>query len=332
MRGEEVVLGELRELVFMLERSGLPERRADAAALLAASRARLEGLPGAPTRPRPRATPRRPLRPRPRTRIASKLGLLVVDAAAVACAMFGLVGLAAGTAAPEHAAAAMLAAMFIALLRSRAARQAAAEAGFHLQYHLRWAWLWLAEAFSDQAAARLDALLHGREVMWGWRQHRRGLLHRPTMADVQDFLASAYAQAAAQRFREMLGAATGATGQRHAAARPRQPSVRAPFLLPRFEALALSGALWEEPDGEPAAPRPDLPPLPPATVVAGPSEADQQRAVDIRDLIRRKRDEINTAHGWRLKTPAEIAQRDAHLATLRADIRGLEAELKSMGL
>jgi hypothetical protein len=322
MRGEDRVLMELRQLVGMLEQSGLAERRPDAAALLAASRARL-AMSQAPRRPRP------PPRGRPRGRIGAKLGLLLLDAVAVAALVFGAVGLAAGNAEPLPAVAALAVALAIAFLRLPALREAAAEAGFHLLYHVRWAWLWLAEAFSDNAALRLDALLYGREVMWAWRQHARSLLHRPSVADVEAFLAAAYAQPAAAQFRAMLTAAPGAGGLRDARARVRQPSVRGAFLLPRFEALALSGALWAEEDAAPPPPAARVT-LPPATILEPESPERTQRRADLRDLIRRKRDEINVEHGWRLKTPAEIAQRDAHLEQLRNDIRALEAELKAM--
>lgn len=56
-----------------------------------------------------------------------------------------------------------------------------------------------------------------------------------------------------------------------------------------------------------------------------------QRRSDLRELIRRKRQDITTAYGWKLKTSAEIAQRDTYLQELRAEIATLEQELAALG-
>jgi predicted aminopeptidase len=56
----------------------------------------------------------------------------------------------------------------------------------------------------------------------------------------------------------------------------------------------------------------------------------ESRRAELRDLIRRKRQDITTAHNWKLKTAAEIAQRDAYLDGLRGEIAALEKELAEL--
>ncbi len=301
---------ELRRLVTLLEQSGMGAR-ADVAALIDASRPLLSGMP--PRAPRGRA----------RAKLGALFGLLM-DAAALTAAMAAAMSMLLMAEADALPLVVLLAAAAWGLARSPETRALIAGSGFWLRYHLRWAWLWLAEAFSPAAQAKLDALLYGREVMWAWRSHRRTLPHRPTPPDVEAFLAATYGPQAQAQWRVLL--AEPAWTLRGGSAPP-HPSLRWSFLIPRFEALAAAGALW----APPAAPTVAAPPpLPPA--IALPAEPPEwaQRRIDLRDLIKRKREEINTAHGWKLKTPAEIAQRDLHLATLRDELRAMEAELAAM--
>jgi len=300
---------ELRRLISLLEHSGLAARRPDVAALIDASRSRLSagGMPPRQPRGRPRAK-------------AGALLLVLIDALMLGGAVASLASLVLSP--PEPLPALLLAAALLwGLLRSAAARAVIAGSGFWLRYHLRWAWLWLAEAFSPAAQTRLDALLYGREVMQAWRHHRRQLPHAPAITELERFLHHAYGPQAVARFRDV---ALEPCWTRRGGAAPPAPSLRRAYLLPRFEALAMSGALWPAP--------------PPAMVMAMPAPAPRppdppeltQRCVDLREMIKRKRADINAAHGWKLKTPAEIAQRDAHLQTLREDIRAMEAELAAL--
>ncbi len=305
---------ELRRLVNLLEHSGLAARRPDVAALIDVSRSRL-GAGGMPPR-------------RARGRARAKAGALLVlllDASALGGMVAALVSLVLMPR-PEALPVAVLAAAAIwGLVRSPAAREVIAGSGFWLRYHLRWGWLWLAEAFSPASATRLDALLYGRDVMRAWRRHRRSLPHIPAMPDLEGFLRQAYGPQAVTRFRE-LAADPGWTLRGGSA--PAAPSLRWSFLIPRFEGLAASGALWPDiapPPAAAVAPRAEPVPLP----AEGPEIA--QRRQELRELIKRKREEINTAHGWKLKTAAEIAQRDLHLNALREEIRALEAELHMLG-
>ncbi|WP_421995406.1 hypothetical protein [Roseococcus sp.] len=52
-----------------------------------------------------------------------------------------------------------------------------------------------------------------------------------------------------------------------------------------------------------------------------------QRRIDLAELIRKKRQEITNAYGWKLKTEAEIAQRDSYLRQTRQELGDLEREL-----
>lgn len=56
-----------------------------------------------------------------------------------------------------------------------------------------------------------------------------------------------------------------------------------------------------------------------------------QRRADLREAIKRKRAEIARTHEWKMKTPAEIAQRDLIVAQLRQEVAALEAELSALG-
>ncbi|MCX7374686.1 MAG: hypothetical protein NTW56_20010 [Alphaproteobacteria bacterium] len=141
------------------------------------------------------------------------------------------------------------------------------------------------------------------------------------MPDLEGFLRQAYGQQAVTRFRELV-ANPGWTLRSGSA--PATPSLRWSFLISRFEGLAASGALWPD-----IAPPPAGAAVPGAEPVPPPAERPEiiQRRLELRELIKRKRQEINTAHGWKLKTAAEIAQRDLHLNALREEIRALEEEL-----
>lgn len=306
---------ELRRLITLLEHSGLAARRPDVAALIEASRSRLAGGGMPPRRPRGRARAK-----------AGALLLLLADALMLGAAVSSLVAL---VLAPSKWLPALLlaAAAIWGLVRSAGARAVIGGSGFWLRYHLRWGWLWLAEAFSPAAQTRLDALLYGREVMQAWRRHRRQLPHAPGIADLEGFLHQTYGPQAVARFHDT---AQGQAWSLRGGAGPRAPSLRRSYLLPRFELLAMSGALWPEPEPEPVG-VPAAPPPPP--FVAQPPDPPEmvQRRTDLRALIKRKREDINAAHGWKLKTPAEIAQRDAHLNALRDEVRLLEAELVALG-
>ena len=91
---------------------------------------------------------------------------------------------------------------------------------------------------------------------------------------------------------------------------------------------ALAGADWRGTDGGAGGPA-VAPPPPPAEPTDTPERA--ARRADLRELIRRKRQDITTAFGWHLKTEAEMAQRDNFLAQTRAEIAELERELALLG-
>lgn len=304
---------ELRQLIAMLERSGMAEQRPEARALLERSRALLR---------------RHQRRPR---RVVGKLGTLLavlLDAAMLAALPFLVIHLL--TEPPGWAAWALGAAPPLWLIfRLRRRLGGVGEAGRRALYHLAWGWDWFAEAFSVRAMDRLEARLGAREVMWGWNQHRRALPHRPSLADVEGFLAVEYGAAAALGFRraaEALGA-TRQGGQRLAA-------LRWSALITLFGELAAKGALWPVGLGlAPASPAEDAVAVHLAAPPSEPADAPERavRRADLRDLIRRKRQDITAAFGWQLKTEAQIAQRDQFLALTRAEIAAAERELTALG-
>ena len=317
---------ELARLVAMLERSGMAAERPEAAALLARSRALLARRPARRWR-LPAGLwrrERRPRRPLPGWTWPS-LALLLLAA--------GLVMLLAGGPLPAPLAAALaLPALAWAWPHLRTAL---AEGLFALRYLLRWAWLWASEPFSDAAFARLAALLDARGVMRGWRQEARALGRTGAPADVALWLRRAYGPHVARRFaaamEERVRRDAGWTLRGgFATAPPRPPSparlMRWSCLIQIFEEIAAGGALWAPPE-----PEPPPPPLTTAELLVEeePTEPPErvQRRLDLRELIRRKREDITNAYGWRLKTAAEIAQRDAYLDSLRAEIAALEREL-----
>ncbi|WP_206935401.1 hypothetical protein [Roseococcus thiosulfatophilus] len=324
---------ELERLVAALERSGLAESRADIAALLAQSKAML----GTPARPSGR--PRRRARVSARGKLRA-LVLLLLDALAAMATLYGAAGLGFGTVEALEGGLALAAGLGWGLWRWGGLPALLAEALFRLRYALRWAGLWLAEPFSDRAYEALETLLDAREVMRGWRAHRRTLPHAPGLAEVETWLRATYGPRIAARFaRAAEGRRAGQPGwtlrggQGSGPPRPVPASrmMRWPSLITLFEATAAGGALWATdppPEPPPVAP-PALPPIAPPAEAEPPEHL--QRRLDLRDLIRKKRQDITTAYGWKLKTEAEIAQRDNYLNELRAEIAALEKELAALG-
>jgi hypothetical protein len=345
MRAEAARQAELRALVARLEQSGLAERREDVARLLARSRALLAAQGAAPPAPS-RMTRRR--RPRPvglRARLRAGL-LLLLDASALGALGFAAVGLGAGTLAVTAGLGVVGAAALWGVLRWGGAPELLAEGAARLAYLLRWAGLWLAEPFHEGAWEGLEALLDAREVMRAWRRHRRGL-SVAGLAEVEAFLAERYGRGAATRFRAAVEARRaagwtlrGGEAAPEAVPLPEARLMRWSMLIRLFEAVAAGGALWapEPPAPAPqpaplpeAPPRASLDPLPPPTVHDPEAEYRAARREELRELVRRKRQDITTAHNWKLKTSAEIAQRDAYLQRLRSEIAALEKEIAALG-
>jgi hypothetical protein len=354
-RAEDRAAAELRELVAQLERSGLAERRADVRQLLESSRSLLHA------RHRPALAAGPPLRAAPSARkLAGKFGALLglaLDALVLAAFLWGCWsalthrGPMLDAALRPEVGLALVGPVWI-LLRLPAAREGLHEAGSRLLYHLAWGYDWFAEAFSRRAMYRLSARLAAREVMWAWRQHRHSLLHRPGPDDVEAFLELAYGGRAAEAFRRAAGqlgqggwslrGGTSAPGAARSRAAERLEALRWSVLIRLFEGLAGSGALWPEPEPAPMAgtmPEPAAPPpaetQPPAEAESEPEPSEPpevtQRRVDLRDLVRKKRQDITNAYGWKLKTEAEIAQRDTYLRQTRKEIAELERELAALG-
>lgn len=326
--------GELERLVAALERSGLAESRADIAALLAQSKALL-GTPAPPSG-----------RPRRRARVSARgklraIFLLALDALAAMATLYGAAGLGFETMEALEGGLALAAGLGWALWRWGGLPALLAEALFRLRYALRWAGLWLAEPFSDRAYEALETLLDAREVMRGWRAHRRTLPPSHGLQDVEAWLRATYGPRIAARFaraaEERRAGQPGWTlrgGQASGPPRPVPPSrmMRWSSLITLFEATAAGGALWatDPPPAPPSVAPPALPPIAVPPVEAEPPE-HLQRRLDLRDLIRKKRQDITTAYGWKLKTEAEIAQRDNYLQELRTEIAALEKELAALG-
>lgn len=336
---------ELRQLIAMLERSGIAEQRPEARALLQRSRALLRERQGGARR------------------IAGKFGTLVIlalDAAMLGLGMVLAVALVAGTPLPAGITPAVAPGAWL-LFRLRHQAYWLGEAARWAIYHLAWLYDWFAEAVSIAAMDRLDARIAAREVMRGWRLHRRALPHRPRLEDVAAFLAAEYGPETARAFHgqiealgqgEAPGQASGqAPGQRsrrrgRVTRRARRlAEMRWSALIHVFGQLAASGALWPEalPSGRehgglewPATvAQPTNSPAPHAAAPPAPEAADTPeraaRRADLRNIIRRKRQDITTAFGWHLKTEAEIVQRDNFLTQTRAEIAELERELAQLG-
>jgi hypothetical protein len=349
MPAQGTSIAELQRLVERLEQSGLADRRADVAALLDQSRAVLaprEGMRPSGRRPRQRpAAPRMAERPARRQRVGrgGKLAAMLLLAADGAAAMLGaasLVGMLLAPAPPEAAAPVLAGAVAWGI--AHRGRIAAAEACFALGYGLRWGWLWVAEAFSDRAFERLQILLDARDVMAAWREWR-GALPRPArMADVEAFLAETHGPAVAaafleagetrwghRRIRAGRGAGLPAAGAGFAGQRARWSR-----LIRLFEGLAAEDRFWpEDPSvlgagpghgivADPVQPEPEAEPEAPERIA---------RREQLKALILAKREEIQRAQEWKMKTPAEMAQRDAHVAELRRQHDALEAELRELG-
>ena len=312
---------ELRQLIALLEQSGMAQQRPEVRALLERSRAML-----------------RRRQPKP-ARFARKLGALLVfalDAVLLLAMLLTLVILLTKHEMPSAALAAIILAPLWAAFRLRHHGYWLAEGARYLAYHLAWGWDWLAEAFSSRAMFRLEARIMASEVMVGWRQHCRILPGQPGLADVEAFLALAYGARAALDFRcaaEAVCHARDGTLRRSAALNrggDRLVALRWSALIRLFGTSARSGALWTDltPDqltnaatAQTFCANPEAEPEPP--------ERAAQR-VQLRDAIRRKRQDITTAFAWKLKTEPEIAQRDIYLAQTRAEIAALERELASM--
>ena len=329
---------ELRQLIAMLERSGIAEHRPEARALLLRSRALLRE------------------RQRGMRRLAGKLATLLtlaMDAAMLGAATMAVILAITGPASPALIGLAVAPAAWMAL-RLRHQAHWLAEAARWAAYHLAWLYDWFAEALSLAAMERLEARMAAREVMAGWRQHRRILPHRPRLEDVAAFLEAAYGATAGQAFRreaEALGRPAGPVPGRGGAARERAAlrlaALRWSALITLFGRLARNGELWPgtlpaevalaAADWPAAGARPGLPAAirltPPPALPAEPADTPERaaRRADLRDIIRRKRQDITTAFGWHLKTEAEITQRDNFLAQTRAEIAELERELAQLG-
>lgn len=321
---------ELRQLVTLLERSGMAESRPDVRALLNASRQLLRGPPPARLQPSPR-------------KLLGKfaaLGVLALDLAMAGLVLrFTWLAMANLSAVAWIDMATLPFALIYALLRVKGAFGLLHEALFCVRYYFAWGRDWFGEAFSIAALERLSAKLTGREVMWGWRRHRGTLPHRASLADVESFLSIAYCARAAREFRRSVDALHraegwtlrgGAAPAGRSAAAERLVALRWSALIKQFEALAASGLLWPEAVAEltPAS----LPPLPQSNLTPLPEPPERlERRRDLREIIRRKRQDITAAYGWKLKTAAEIEQRDAYLLQTRAEITALEKELAELG-
>jgi hypothetical protein len=324
MQGGATSLEELERLVRALERSGLAEMRPDVAALLARSRARL----AAPPRRR-----RRRVAPRAR---ALALGRGALDLAALLAGAVAVGALAFGAGAAAWAPAVLGAALLWGGLRGGHALAGLAQDGAgRLAWGARWTAFWLAEPFSERAYLRLEAMEEARLLMQAWQRHRRGLLGAPALADVTALLGALHGPHLARRFAALaearrLGEGSWTLRGRDPRPWPEARLLRWSELIGLFEALAASGALWAPEPAPVPAPTP-LPAAPPPPPIPEESPERRQRRIDLRELIRRKRQDINTAHGWKLKTAAEVAQRDSYLNTLREEIAALEAELATLG-
>jgi hypothetical protein len=349
MRAEPGAVEELQRLVQLLERSGLAERRPEARALLLASQRALQPSAEPASRPAVRGQHVAP----PSLGKAREKARELLRRAADAAVLFTLIAWASGFPLLPEAwgapgfAPALAAAAACALLRAEAAAELAHEAAFRLGYWGFGAYLWVAEAFSAAAARRYAARLAAADVMWAWRRHRRGLPARPALPDLERFLAESYGPGAAVAFRRAVSAMVSPPPAREggplrglAPAGPnprimaRIERLRFSVLIRLFEQVAGSGAFWSAaaPPREPA-PEPEPPPEAP---VVTPSEdpavlaARRRRADELRDKIKRKRQDVTTAYTWKMKTQAEVEQRERYVDGLKAEIAALEAELKEL--
>ena len=284
---------ELRHLIAQLESSGLAERRADAAALLAHSRALLEAR--ARTAPSARKAWRK----------LAILGCLLLDAVGLGLAVFACAGLLVGGWPRWVAPILLLACAGWAVLRLPGLRGALGEAPRIVAYLAGWGWDWFAEAFSEAATRRLESRLDAWALMREWRR-------RPGAGwpELRDFIADRRGEAAIAT----LDAAT----------EPRLMAMRWVALMRTFATLSSA------PGPAVAAARADIEMPPAQDVQSEPLELAARRA-DLREEIRRKRAEITTAYGWKLKKPAEIAQRELHVDGLKTEVAALEQALAALG-
>ncbi|MDB5414835.1 MAG: hypothetical protein JWR10_3170 [Rubritepida sp.] len=336
MRAADRAAEELRHLVAALERSGMADRRADVRALLENSRSLLQARRRAgPVPMQARAVPSA-------RKVAGKLGTvagLATDALVLAAFLWGMWSVLTHQGPITEAmmrieVAAALCAPAWMLARLKGAADWLYECSFVALYYAGWVYDWFAEAFSRKAMDRLTARLEARDVMWAWHQHRHSLLHRPSLPDVESFLAMAYGAQAARAFRRAADVMS--PGEARSRAGQRLASLRWSALIRLFEGLAGSGALWPEPEMAlpvEAPPSPQPPPQPPEPSPEPQAEPPEraQRRIDLREVIRKKRQDITTAYGWKLKTAAEIDQRDLYLRQTRVEITTLEKELAGLG-
>jgi hypothetical protein len=350
MRAEPGAVEELQRLVRLLEQSGLADRRPDARALLVASQRALQPEAEPPPRPAVRGQHAAP----PSLGKAQEKARELLRRAADAAVLFSLIAWATGFPLLPEAwdapgfAPLLAAASACALLRAEAVAELAYEAAFRLGYWGFGAYLWVAEAFSHGAARRYAERLAAADVMWAWRRHRRSLAARPTLPDLERFLADTYGPAAAVSFRRAVSAMVSPPPAREGGPlrglapvgpNPRMMArierLRFSALIRLFEQVARGGAFWS---AAPPPPEPAPPPEPVAEAapVVAPAEdpaviaARRRRADELRDKIKRKRQDVTTAYTWKMKTQAEVDQRERYVDGLKAEIAALEAELKEL--
>ena len=229
-------LKELRLLIAQLERSGLADERPEARALLERSRALLAQQRGAPHRLSGKLAP---------------LLTIAVDVALLAAMpVLGLLMLAGQAGVPAGILAMVMPAW--AVFRLRRHLHWLGEAAYWTGYHLAWGWDWVAEAFSLRAMDRIEARRHARDVMSGWRQHRRALSRDAALTDVADFLTAEYGPQAGCAFRRTTAEprenrkwSLPGADQRNKAGEP-LIALRWSSLIKAFRRLAASGALWPD--------------------------------------------------------------------------------------
>ncbi|PZW51148.1 hypothetical protein C8P66_101368 [Humitalea rosea] len=317
---QDQVTIELRRLVARLEESGLAETSPDIDALLTASRLHL----AASARP-----PAQMLR-----RLGGKLtviGPVVLDGLTVLLVLPLGWALAQGRLALELAEQPPAPLILAGLLLPWAIRRLGQGTGlllrlsrgpaFWLRYHLRIGYNWLAEAFSRAAEARLLASLGALEMMRAWRGWARTLPHRPRPHDLEHFIAMECGPRGSALLR--------------AAGFEAEPALRWSRLVLLFELLCGPGGPTHGPLADLSAlgELPDPPPRDlPAEDIEPPRETDryERERMDLRQEIIRKKKDLSTAYTWKVKTAAEIAERDRYADQVRAEIATLEASLKAL--
>ncbi len=234
-----------------------------------------------------------------------------------------------------------------ALARIEPLRDGLYEAAFRLFDDIWFAWDWLAEAFNVPAMHRFARRQAARDVMAAWQQHLRGLPPEPGLPAVEAFLARDFGAPAARAFRAAVTARMAPAGGAVFALRGGSPSadrhrlrrmqrLRWSALIRLFETVAGSGVFW---GGDvwvtPLDPQPLQKAAPVATEAPRPvadpaAEALRKQGLVLREALRRKRADLSQCYTWKIKTPAEAAQRDAHADGLRAEIAALERELEAL--